>query len=282
MSDREHLREPHEHGHAHTHEHGQASGHVHAHEHTAHEAGSVLTIRAYSGLSGDIFLAGLLRMTEISEEETERLLVSIMPELAGSLRLVRRQVNHIGGWHAEVSLPHQHAHRTLADITGLIAQSGMSDGAKRLSTETFTLLARAEATVHEKRPEEVHFHEVGALDSILDICLSCELFVRLNPSRLVVSPLPVADGDVCCAHGVIPVPAPAVLELLEGVPVRPFPGQGETITPTAMALLRALHAEFGPWPAMLVEKRALVYGTRVFPGAPNGALFALGAEETDA
>ena len=74
----------------------------------------------------------------------------------------------------------------------------------------------------------------------------------------------------------------AVLELLEGVPVRPFPGQGETITPTAMALLRALHAEFGPWPAMRVERRALVYGTHVFPGAPNGTVFAWGAEETDA
>lgn len=284
MSDHEHTHEAHEHAHSHApeHDHGQVSGHTHAHEHTAQEAKRVLTIRAHSGLSGDIFLAGLLRMTEISAEETEKLLASVMPELAGSLRLMRRQVNHIGGWHAEVSLPHQHTHRTLTDITGLIAQNGMSDQAKRLSTETFTLLARAEAAVHEKRPEEVHFHEVGALDSILDICMSCELFVRLNPSRLVVSPLPVADGDVCCAHGVIPVPAPAVLELLEGVPVRPFPGQGETVTPTAMALLRALGAEFGPWPAMRVERRALVYGTRIFPGAPNGAVFAWGEESASA
>ncbi len=284
MNAHEHTSERHEHEHCrtHKHEHEQASGHTHSHGRAKPEAGSVLTIRAHSGLSGDMFLAGLLCMTEISAEETESLLASVMPELAGSLRLVRRQVNHIAGWHAEVSLPRQHAHRTLADITGLIAQSGMSDPAKRLSTETFALLARAEAAVHEKRPEEVHFHEVGALDSILDICVSCELFVRLNPSRLVVSPLPVADGNVRCAHGVIPVPAPAVLELLEGVPVRPFPGQGETITPTAMALLRALHAEFGPWPAMRVERRALVYGTHVFPGAPNGTVFAWGAEETDA
>ena len=284
MSNHEHSHELHEHEHCHTHKHEykQASGHTHAHEHAKHEAGNVLTIRAHSGLSGDMFLAGLLRMTEINAEETESLLASVMPELAGSLRLVRRQVNHIAGWHAEVSLPRQHAHRTLVDITGLIAQSGMSDPAKCLSAETFTLLAHAEAAVHEKRPEEVHFHEVGALDSILDICVSCELFARLNPSRLVVSPLPVADGDVCCAHGVIPVPAPAVLELLKGVPVRPFSGQGETITPTAIALLRALHAEFGPWPAMRVERRALVYGTRAFPGAPNGTIFAWGKEEADA
>ena len=164
----------------------------------------------------------------------------------------------------------------------MIQNSRITERAKGIAADIFTVLAEAEAKAHGTSIEEVHFHEVGALDSILDICVSCELFVRLNPSRLVVSPLPVADGNVRCAHGVIPVPAPAVLELLEGVPVRPFPGQGETITPTAMALLRALHAEFGPWPAMRVERRALVYGTHVFPGAPNGTVFAWGAEETDA
>lgn len=278
-----HTREGHTHEHPGHDQHGpEQREHAHGPGLPEHAAETVLTIRAHSGLSGDIFLAGMLRMTECGPDETETLLAAIMPELAGSLRLVRRQVNHIGGWHAEVSLPHQHAHRTLTDITELIAAGGMSDDAKRLSTDTFALLARAEAAVHEKRPEDVHFHEVGALDSILDICLSCELFVRLAPSRLVVSPLPVADGDVACAHGVIPVPAPAVLELMHGVPVRPFPGQGETVTPTAMALLRALGAEFGPWPAMRVEKRALVYGTRVFPDAPNGAIFAWGTAERNA
>ena len=146
---------------------------------------------------------------------------------------------------------------------------------------TLSLLAKAEAAVHGKAPEDVHFHEVGALDSILDICMACELFAMLAPEHFVVSPLPVADGHVHCAHGIIPVPAPAVLELMEGVPVRPFPAQGETVTPTAMALLKALGATFGPWPAMRVEKRALAYGTKVFEGAPNGALFAFGPAEHD-
>ncbi|MGE4265212.1 MAG: LarC family nickel insertion protein [Desulfovibrio sp.] len=237
---------------------------------------SVLTIRANSGLSGDMLLAGLLKMTEVDEAETAAMLAAIMPELTGTLRLVRKQVNHIGGWHAEVNLPHQHEHRTLADITALINACGMTDAAKGLATETFNLLARAEATVHEKRPEDVHFHEVGALDSILDICLTCGLFAKLAPSRFVVSPLPMADGFVACAHGIIPVPAPAVLELLEGIPVRPFAGRGETVTPTAIALLRALGAEFGPWPSMRVDKRALVYGGKVFEDAPNGAIFAFG------
>ena len=257
--------------------------HHHEHEHHHHEkelsSGPVLTIRAHSGLSGDIFLAGLLCMTQTTPQQMEDILSSIMPELAGSVQLVRKEVNHIGGWHAEVTLPHQHEHRTLADILALIESCGMSENSKALASRAFTLLASAEAAVHGRPAEEVHFHEVGALDSILDICLSCELFHRLSPSRFVASPLPMADGFVHCAHGVIPVPAPAVLELLDGVPVRPFPGQGETVTPTAMALLKALGAEFGPWPAMQVEKKALVYGTRVFEDAPNGALFACGRPE---
>ena len=268
----------HSHGHGHKHEHPHAHCHSHGHK---HPHGSVLTIRAHSGLSGDIMLAGLMRMTEISAEDFEARLASLMPELAGSVKLVRREVNHIGGWHASVELPHQHEHRTLGDILGIIGRSGLSERGKELSAATFSLLAKAEAAVHGKAPEDVHFHEVGALDSILDICMACELFAMLAPEHFVVSPLPVADGHVHCAHGIIPVPAPAVLELMEGVPVRPFPAQGETVTPTAMALLKALGATFGPWPAMRVEKRALAYGTKVFEGAPNGALFAFGPAEHD-
>jgi len=272
---RKHAHHDHAHPHKHSHDHEHEHGHGH---HTESPEGTVLTIRANSGLSGDMLLAGLLKITDVAEEELGALLAGIMPELTGSLRLVRKQVNHIGGWHAAVNLPHQHEHRTLADITALISACGMGDAAKGLATETFTLLAHAEGAVHEKRPEDVHFHEVGALDSILDICLTCELFAKLAPGRFVVSPLPMADGFVTCAHGIIPVPAPAVLELLEGIPVRPFAGTGETVTPTAIALLRALGAEFGPWPSMRIEKRALVYGGKVFKDAPNGAIFAGGPQ----
>ena len=250
---------------------------VHGHAHGSRPChGRGLTIRSHSGLSGDMFLAGLLCMTEVSVTDIEPLLGSISPELSGCLSLGRKQVNHVGGWSVRVSLPHQHEHRTLSDITALIEKSEMADAAKSLAVKTFTLLAEAEARVHEKRPEDIHFHEVGALDSILDICLTCELFTRLSPDSFVVSPLPIADGEVRCAHGVLPVPAPAVMELLHGIPIRPFSGQGETITPTAVALLKSLGAKFGPWPAMDMEIHALVYGSKVFPDAPNGAIFALG------
>ncbi len=267
----------HSEGHGH-HSHDQHHEQVHE---AGGSAGTVLTIRMHSGLSGDMCLAGLLAITGLPEEELDRRLTAVLPELTGSVRLVRRQVHHVAGWHAQVSLPRQHEHRTLADILKIIENSGLSSDAKALSGETFSLLARAEAAVHEKRPEEIHFHEVGALDSILDICLSCELHALLRPSRLVASALPLSDGSVSCAHGILPVPAPAVLELLDGIPVKPFPDEGETVTPTAIALLRSLGAEFGPWPAMRIRKKALVYGNRVFEKAPNGAVFAWGSlEET--
>ena len=144
------MSEAHAHGdHAHRHEHHHEHGHTHE---TAHgdgrgkaRGGLILTIRSHSGLSGDMFLAGLLRMTELGEAETDRLLAAVLPELAGTVRLTRRQVNRIGGWFADVSLPHQHEHRTLEDILGIIAGSGMDDEPKRLASDTFTLLAKAEA-----------------------------------------------------------------------------------------------------------------------------------------
>ena len=145
------MSEAHAHGdHAHRHEHHHEHGHTHE---TAHGdgrdragRGRILTIRSHSGLSGDMFLAGLLRMTELDEAETDRLLASVLPELAGAVRLTRRQVNRIGGWFAEVSLPHQHEHRTLEDILGIIAGSGMDDEPKRLASDTFTLLAKPPCT----------------------------------------------------------------------------------------------------------------------------------------
>lgn len=255
--------------------------HCHAHAsheepHAPKEAGNILTIRSHSGLSGDMLVAGLLCMHGFSADEINARLAKIMPELAGTVALVKKAVSHVSGWHLQVSLPHEHEHRHCADIVAIIAKSGLCEQARDWATATFELLARAEGEVHGIAPEEVHFHEVGALDSILDICFACELLATLSLSRLVVSPLPVGDGSVQCAHGLLPVPAPAVLRLLEGLKVCPFAGQGETVTPTAAALLHVWPVEFGPWPTMQVAKTALVYGSREFADLPNGVSFAMG------
>lgn len=280
--------------------------------------GDILTVRALSGLSGDMILAGLLYLSGLhtrnaATNELDDLLATMpVPTLTGCVRLERRSVRHIAGWGCRIDLPHEHEHRSFADIAALIAASGMEPAAVTLALRTFSLLAEAEGRVHGLPAAEVRFHEVGALDSILDICLSCALFARLAPLRFVCSPLPIGDGGIRCAHGWIPTPAPAVLELLKGIPVCAFTGTpvqkrqhghpaehtdhaehhnehtgghdatvrvsgcGETVTPTAVALLKALGANFGPWPSMVVRDRALVYGSTLFDNAPNGTIWACG------
>ena len=235
----------------------------------------ILTIRLHSGLSGDMLMAGLFMMADLTED-VDQIVRAVLPSLSGSVRLERRFVSHIAGWHAAVDLPMAHEHRSLPDINEIIEASGMEEAAKALAKEAFALLAKAEGSVHGIAPEEVHFHEVGALDSILDICVSCELVSRLHLDRIVVSPLPLADGSVACAHGILPTPAPAVIALMPGMHVCSNQAHGETVTPTAVALLKVFGAKFGGWPEMRVERTAIVYGTKVFPDQANGATFAYG------
>lgn len=224
-----------------------------------------------------MMLSGLAAIAEISQDELDGFCRELrLPALEGCIRIQKHPVSGIMGFKANITLPHEHAHRTLLDIQDIIRASGMPGDAADLAVDAFTILADAEGTVHGTNPSEVHFHEVGALDSILDICLVCRIFILLSPARFVCSPLPLADGVIDCAHGKLHSPAPAVLKMLPGVAVCGFPGQGETVTPTAIALLRALGASFGPWPAMIVEKTAISYGGKVFENAPNGALWAIG------
>lgn len=263
------------------------SEHIHQHEHT--QGPTCLTIRCHSGLSGDMLLGGLLvlnleilNLEPLSAEAKDwlaALLDQVKPGLGGCARLTQAEVNGITGWRLAVDLPVEHEHRHLADIEALIAASQISDAARQKAAKTFQLLADCEAQAHGLSIDKVHFHEVGALDSILDICAVCELYCRLAPHTFICGPLPMADGKICCAHGVLPAPAPAVLRLLKGTQVCAFGGQcdaGELVTPTALALLHALDAQFGPWPGFQIEAIATVYGQRVFEKAPNGAIFALG------
>lgn len=267
----------HDHFAEHVHPDHDHSAHHHHHEHHEQENGQkILTIRLHSGIAGDMFLCGLMCMLGMNNEEADSVLNGIFSELKGSVLLEDKFVGGIRGSFCRVKLPYEHEHRRLSDVRAIIEKAQMSDKAKELALKTFGFVAEAEGIVHGLPPEEVTFHEVGALDSILDICFNCELFTRLNPDRLIVSPLPIADGHIHCAHGVIPSPAPAVQALLVGIPVRPFSAEGETVTPTGIALLKAFGAEFGPWPQMIIEKIETVYGTYVYEGVPNGATFALG------
>ncbi len=246
----------------------------------------ILTIRAISGLSGDMLLTGLAVLNQAGKNHLMELVEALrIPHGKGiKIEVEEKSLNHIAGFGLHLVLPevesHHHTHHS--DIQEILEKSDLEPGAKKLAQRTFAILAEAEAAVHGKSVDNVAFHEVGALDSIVDIALCSALFARLAPDRFVCSPLPLADGCIPCAHGLLLSPAPAVLKMLENVSVRGFTGEGETITPTALALLKAFDASFGPWPAMAVKQTALVYGGKVFENAPNGSIFALGEKNEKA
>jgi uncharacterized protein (TIGR00299 family) protein len=160
-------------------------------------------------------------------------------------------------------------HRNLEDVEQLLNRAGVSPIAVDTARKVFRRLAEAEGEVHGQPADEVHFHEVGAVDAIVDVLGSCLALERLEVDEVVCSELPMGRGTVSCEHGELPLPAPAVAAMLPGVPVRPVDVEGETVTPTGAALVTALSDRFGPMPAMTVEKVGIGAGSREYPGLPN-------------
>ena len=162
-------------------------------------------------------------------------------------------------------------HRRLGDIERMIGASGLSERVRERSAMVFGRLAAAEAKVHGMGREEVHFHEVGAVDAIVDVVGTVAGLERLGIEELVCSPLPMSGGEVECAHGTLPVPAPATLELLRerGAPVRGSALEAELVTPTGAALATTLADSFGPMPAMTLTALGVGLGDRELPDRPN-------------
>ena len=174
---------------------------------------------------------------------------------------------------------HGHSHRTLGQILDMIARAALPPEVKERATAVFRRLAQAEARVHGMSPEDVHFHEVGALDAVVDIVASVAGLHALGVERVVVSPIPLARGYVETAHGRLPVPAPATAALLEGVPVRGLDLEAETVTPTGAALMTTLADAFGPFPPMQVNRVGYGAGTMDLP-VPNVLRLWLGEPST--
>ncbi len=166
---------------------------------------------------------------------------------------------------------HEHAHeaRSLSAIKAIINRARLDEAAKATALRTFDLLGAAEAKIHQVPVESLHFHEVGAVDSIVDIVLAATAAHALGVERWFCSPLNVGGGTVQCAHGRYPVPAPATAELLKGAPIYSAKPLMELVTPTGAALVRALGCEFDPVPAMRVSAIGYGAGSRNPPGFPN-------------
>lgn len=189
---------------------------------------------------------------------------------------------HESHHHAETSPAHQHGHRSLSEIRQIINAATLNAHVKERALAIFQRLGEAEAKVHGLDLDQVHFHEVGALDSIIDIVGACIGLAALQIDRIVAAPLHVGSGTFTCAHGTYPVPGPATTELLRGVPIYSGEIKGELVTPTGAAIVSTLAAEYGPLPLMRVERIGYGSGTRRYRRFPNVLRAMIGEPEADA
>ncbi len=195
--------------------------------------------------------------------------------------------HHDGDSNAGASRPggpiphtHEHSHRGLTEIRKIISAAAISDSAKKTAIAIFEALGVAEAKVHNIPVEAVHFHEVGAVDAMVDIICGVVGAEALGVEEIICSPLNVGGGTVNCAHGTFPVPAPATLELLKDTPVYSSGVQAELVTPTGAAIVKTLARRFAAFPEMIIEKAGYGAGSREFAGIPNVARLVIGEAAT--
>ena len=232
-----------------------------------------------SGISGDKFLGALVD-AGAPEEAVRSALAAIDPSITVTFADVIRA--GVRGRTVAVTATHEPSARSWDSVRALIERANLDEVVRETSLAAFSLLADAEATVHGVAPDDVHFHEVGALDSIADVVGTATALHALGIERLVCGPVAVGSGTIETAHGTLPVPAPATALLLSGVPIEAGLAPGEATTPTGAALVRACASEFGPVPAMTLEAVGHGAGTRDVPGVPNVARVMLGSRPDSA
>lgn len=206
----------------------------------------ILTVRIHAGFNANVFLAGLLALTGQTAGTAQAYMARRFPEVDAIIEFGPRAVNGILGHTLSIRTPHEHVHRTPADILRHYEASTLSDEAKAKAAAIWSVVANAEARVHGTTPDHVHFHEVGRMANIIAVGLIADFMTTIDPAMIVASPLPMTDGTVNCAHGVVPYPAPALYAMLDGVAVRPWSGEGEPVTPTGLAVLLARDGRHRP------------------------------------
>jgi len=226
----------------------------------------------FSGVSGDMILGALVDSgveLETIKSELEKL------NLTGySLKAYQTKRGQIAGTKVDVELaeiqndPHHHG-RHLSEIKKIIEESNLSDEIKKRSLNIFQKIGVAEAEIHNIPLEKVHFHEVGALDSIVDIVGSVAGIVSLNADKIYASAINTGEGMVKCDHGTMPVPAPATVKLLEGIPCYSFGVKKELATPTGVAILNEMVDEFGSLPPIKIQSSGFGAGGHEIESTPN-------------
>lgn len=232
-----------------------------------------------SGISGDKFLAALLDAGQTDMSFTLEHLRTAMTALGLDEALIETERvvrGGISGLSVHVEVTGSPPHRHWRDIRQMLESAPLPDGARVRALAAFEILAAAEARVHGCNVESVHFHEVGAADSIMDVVGVSVGLEALGIDRLISSAVALGSGTVGTSHGTLPVPAPATLEMLTGIPVEAGSGTGELTTPTGAALVATNADAFGPMPPMTVTRLGYGAGSREVPGLPNVARLAIG------
>jgi pyridinium-3,5-bisthiocarboxylic acid mononucleotide nickel chelatase len=245
----------------------------------AHSAGLHLWVDATAGIAGDMLLGALID----AGAELDGVEAAVSALVPGEVSL-RTSTVHRAGLRAlkldVESRAEDHPHRSWARIRAMLEAAELRTAVRANALAAFARLAAAEARVHGVSPEDVHFHEVGSWDSIADIVGVCAALTELGVTRVTASPVAVGSGRIGSAHGDLPVPPPAVLELARGWQVLAG-GEGELATPTGMALIRALADECGPIGPMEISAVGVGAGGRDVPGRANVVRVALGIPIAD-
>ncbi len=229
----------------------------------------VLYLDCFAGIAGDMTVAALIDLGVPLETIREGLSLLQLPKGSWDVRAEKTSRMGIAAVHFQVDSAEKSHHRSYADIVAIIDASGLSEPVKEHSHRIFKRLAEAEAKVHGVRVEQVHFHEVGAIDSIVDVVATAIALCHLGVDEVRASALPYGSGWVETAHGRLPVPAPATAELLCGLQVVPDPLTGEWVTPTGAAIVATLAVESGAPPSMRVVAVGYGAGSKECKARPN-------------
>jgi len=219
------------------------------------------------GISGDMFVGAMLDLgLPLNRLKSE---LKKIPTLNYRLEVAKKTIHSIGATRFHVICPDQEAGRSWKQIQTLINRSSLPPAVKETGIKIFARLAEAEGKIHRIAPEKVHFHEIGATDSIVDIMAAATGTHELGIDAFHFSRIPLGRGLTRALHGPLPIPGPATLELLKGLPVQGIDLDGETVTPTGAAILSTLGKSFGAQPSMTIEKIGYGAGQKNFPNRPN-------------
>ncbi len=282
----------HDHGHAHDHGHVTASDPAHGDDHVHPRGGprntplargagqgKLLFLDAFSGVAGDMLVAALLDLG-VPRAPIDAALAGL-PLTGYRVRTFDVSRSGIVATRLTVDVARGQPQRTYAAIRAMIEAAPLAEGARLLALRAFRILGEAEADVHRIPIEEVHFHEVGAVDSIVDTVAAAVALDWIG-ARVVASPLPMGRGFIRAQHGILPVPAPATVLALRGVPTVDTACSAELVTPTGACLVAAAARSFARWPAMRPERVGWGAGARVLADRPNVLRVVLGAPEDGA